>query len=263
MGVNLAALLRCSRRSAPRAVRARRGPRARLALRPPPPRSASWSAASSGSTCAGREARRRRLAAPRDPLRRAADARLPAGPLPLRGPRVAKKLPTGIAPPLMEETAFRREPGMRSPGVILLVGIVISVSLLAVARPRARPRAASTIRQARRPPPLAIVAQHPSPDRRHRVEVTEKGTVRLDGRTVGGGGRLVGAVAWRRDSRAIAYLAWAGAACSSWCSPTSPTRVSRWSGSCRPSPRVACPRSSGSRPSAWASGRDRSSPGSS
>jgi len=82
-------------------------------------------------------------------------------------------------------------------GAILLVGVVTSVSLLATARQRERP-------QPKRP---ATVALHPSPDRRHLVEVTERGRIRVDGRHVAGGGKLTGGVAWRRDSRAFAFLA--------------------------------------------------------
>ena len=82
-------------------------------------------------------------------------------------------------------------------GAILLVGVVSLVSLLAAARQREQP-------QPKRP---AALAQHPSPDRRHLAEVNERGAVRLDGKTVAGGGTLVGTIAWRRDSRAFAFLA--------------------------------------------------------
>jgi hypothetical protein len=81
-------------------------------------------------------------------------------------------------------------------GAILLVGVVSLVSLLATARQRERP-------QPKRP---AILAQHPSPDRRHLVQVNDQGRIRVDGHTVAGSGKLVGVVAWRRDSRAFAFL---------------------------------------------------------
>ncbi len=82
-------------------------------------------------------------------------------------------------------------------GAILLVAAVSLASVYATARQRERP-------QPKRP---AALAQHPSPNRRHLIEVSERGTLRLDGRPVAGGGALVGTIVWRRDSHAFAYLA--------------------------------------------------------
>lgn len=80
---------------------------------------------------------------------------------------------------------------------ILLVVMVSSASFYAAARQRERPQ----------PKRTACLAQHPSPNRRHLIEVNERGAVRVDGRLVPAGGALVSAIAWRRDSHAFAYLA--------------------------------------------------------
>jgi hypothetical protein len=54
---------------------------------------------------------------------------------------------------------------------------------------------------------LASPAAYASPDGRHAARVTSRGEIQLDGRPIRcGSGKLQGAVVWRHDSRALAFL---------------------------------------------------------
>jgi hypothetical protein len=85
--------------------------------------------------------------------------------------------------------------------VIILAGLGLCVPALA----RERPHPATSMK---RPLPPSIAARLLSPNRRHAAEVTADGAVRVDGRRVSAAGdQLLGSVVWRRDSRALAFLA--------------------------------------------------------
>lgn len=86
----------------------------------------------------------------------------------------------------------------------MLVAVVVCAPLTAASKP---PLASTGKSRYVKRPRVRIASTVQSPDRRHVVQVTSKGRVRLDGKTVRyGAGKLRGKPIWRRDSHALAFL---------------------------------------------------------
>jgi hypothetical protein len=86
----------------------------------------------------------------------------------------------------------------------MLVATVVCAPLTATSKPPLASTARSRSVKRHR---VRITSTLQSPDRRHLVEVTSRGRVRLDGKGVrSGAGKLRGKPIWRRDSNALAFL---------------------------------------------------------